>query len=1210
MPEYPNIKLLENLSEETDDLNLKFREILHGFQHYLNIEPVFPSVELVISKNNFSDGLEDAGIFDIGVNRFIQNDKLVIEVNQNWVKFLSFISLREIYNNFIPQELRSVESVQLVINQLIIAGLSKHPLINEWRGLIRQHLEQYDLLSVGFNRLSAFDRLEKFFKLQTTEATYDPARFFFQYLRRNVSVISDKGDDIYNIFLVEFTNYVSKLMINDENVETIRCLIEIFYDVEYYQNLLSYHHYFQEFKENGKIETELSLSKFIKNMDWVNKYSCIAPSYLLNWKTINVCLIAIFFRFNPLLEIAKIYKILEQLPFFTGTKIFRNGFAFDLAGYFLIPRIYLDDFLKFIQKSERNGYIIESYCLSFNHQSHNVNLNYFRKFAQKHPIINPNHRHYDKKHEIEFKMDYGQEYHDTEFSILDFLILDRIREFSTGGFGFERKGELISTLKNDLLNEIITQRTLIKDLNTILNTFHASVDLKTAFLQFLRVNKKFGFFSIKSMLKERLTLLDLINTELANNPAFRSVSQFQGFVENTYISRSIEENILLSNQKTLKTLFRDIVHLHFESGDLYRKVLERYNNFHEFFASCYNLKLFDLNAMNRMLEDANLIDAIYETKDKKLKNSYEKYKLYKITSQEIEETLDKFLNNNPPIIQPILINTMPIDKFGKDFIQIVLRDSPEIQEIFKKIKLFFSRALIINTKESLTNKNLFFIEISTQNIKKEEKEQLFSILYNNFKESIILGRSYSWAGMFSAISGRNFYDFDRKEFFYTKDLYEQFFLYVQNILGKPLPRLQENPSNYQEKVWYKNKNVLNLVKRIDSRISKEHPDFNVIPLNKLLHLHLNLKNRLLDTEKFISVKQEYFFMNYIKSIKFIPAIQYFGLGQYFLYMYPTDIEEIDIKLLLMNTFQKISNPICIGNSNSFFIKYLLPYRNPNLTYIHWLAKSKKILREYCGFFIKKVYQIFHFNYNLSSEGWVYSADKFKGYMQNILFNPNYEVQVPEIKEFTIGEKKDTRYFEPNSPEFESLTQIHDWHAIDMKSYLGTTKHSKINHITSLLKKNLIFPYLSLKNLELTEELHVIIPNLKPELNDKLIKIFSFFNLGFMHEIEGEAYIHGFDKEIQFENGLYIKLFFPPCELNEFFRVFDLLFEYLEIKHYLILSNLVSAKNLLKSVYGSLEFLKSYNPLKNLKWNEKDKIWMNHKLFSQEFEKQYPPLLEK
>jgi len=69
----------------------------------------------------------------------------------------------------------------------------------------------------------------------------------------------------------------------------------------------------------------------------------------------------------------------------------------------------------------------------------------------------------------------------------------------------------------------------------------------------------------------------------------------------------------------------------------------------------------------------------------------------------------------------------------------------------------------------------------------------------------------------------------------------------------------------------------------------------------------------------------------------------------------------------------------------------------------------------------------------------------------------------------------------------------------------------------------------------------------------------------------------------------IKLYLPECEVDEFLMLFDLLFEYLEINNYIVLTDLANGKNLLREIYGDLSFLDSYNPLTNLKWNEKDKI---------------------
>ena len=128
-----------------------------------------------------------------------------------------------------------------------------------------------------------------------------------------------------------------------------------------------------------------------------------------------------------------------------------------------------------------------------------------------------------------------------------------------------------------------------------------------------------------------------------------------------------------------------------------------------------------------------------------------------------------------------------------------------------------------------------------------------------------------------------------------------------------------------------------------------------------------------------------------------------------------------------------------------------------------------------------------------------------------------------------------------------------------------------------------------------------------ELNENIKEIFSFFNVGFIYEMEGEYYIHGFEDVIKFENGVMIKLYFPDCQIDEFEKLFDLLFEYMEIDYYLILHDLIEGKNLLKNTFNSLKFLDSYNPLTNLIWNDKDKKWRNHKLFDENFKPVYPDL---
>jgi hypothetical protein len=83
---------------------------------------------------------------------------------------------------------------------------------------------------------------------------------------------------------------------------------------------------------------------------------------------------------------------------------------------------------------------------------------------------------------------------------------------------------------------------------------------------------------------------------------------------------------------------------------------------------------------------------------------------------------------------------------------------------------------------------------------------------------------------------------------------------------------------------------------------------------------------------------------------------------------------------------------------------------------------------------------------------------------------------------------------------------------------------------------------------------------------------------------------------------------PQCELSDFQTVFAELFHYFKISKYVILHDLIEATDLLASVFGSLNFIKSYNPLLNLYWDAHAKLWQNHKLFGEKFEKKYPALI--
>jgi len=647
MLEISDFQIQDDSSLIDDNLDSILQNLFIKIKSYLDIPPFIMKIQVKILHEKYSENMESKDIFNIGVNRYKENDILTVFLYEDFIEFRMFILLREIYNCFIDDKLKNNEYIQIMVNQIILNHLNKSPLLNDWIRLIRNNIEDYDFLSEGINRLFGFDRLGKLLKFNSLKLLYDPIQFFFRYLRNYTSLISEKIDNLPNIIFEEFSNYVTQSLNNDEMVETIRCIIEIFYIVQNYDNLRTYQKYFKDFKESSEIKTSLSLNKFIKNMDWIKKHSYIAPSYQLNWKAINAPLLSIFLKFNPILNIQQIYKIIAQFPFFVSPKISRNSFAIDISGYVVIPRVYLDDFITFIKKLEDFGYISKSYCLLFNSNEHFMNLNYFRDHSKYHRIINPDHSGYETNYEIECKTNFKYREANNELSFLDFLVLDRIRFFSVWGFGFDRRVETINSLKSDLLMTIITERVKIQKLKEILNIFYNSVELKTEILKFLDINRSFGFFYIKSMLEEHLSLLKLIEEDLNDRSDNLNVSLLRGTFENPQDSYLDNKILKLYDKHVSDVVFKEFLPVFFKSRDSYLKKVEKLRLYYNLINSCYQMKIFNLNSIKRILMEPQVIKAIYRTKEEKLKEDFEKFKPYKLTSKEIERILDKFLHNNP-----------------------------------------------------------------------------------------------------------------------------------------------------------------------------------------------------------------------------------------------------------------------------------------------------------------------------------------------------------------------------------------------------------------------------------------------------------------------------------------------------------------------------------------------------------------------------------
>ncbi len=1169
-----------------------FQKLLREIESYLQIEVFYPKISIILKNEESSSGAVD-DLFSIGVERSYNNDILSIKISSDFFQYIQIIMLREAYKCFIPQLVNQMKMIEIFINQKVTIDLKKLIFIKEWNAIIADKLVDYEFIS------AQSDRLENFLKQESTGSVDSPFKFFFKYIRKNIQIITEQQDGFYDILYEKYQLISSKSLHDDDIIETIRVLSKIFDKVQYYTAMLDYQHYFTTFKESGFIRTNLSLNKFTENMQWIKNSSSISPNYNVNWSALNLYSLNCALKFNPVLNRSRIYQIVKELPFFLLVKECRTNFGLEIDGFFVVPKIYFNDVKRFLEKLEENGYIIHTRLTIVEKNENLINANYLREYHDERTIANKKNKLYDNKYELHCAIDYGQGEYNEEITLLDWLIIDRIRYVSLTGFNFERRAGTIKLLKTDLINEILSQRKFITDLKTNLTNIQSSLELRNNFLEFLKTNESFGFFYIKNMLNDYITTFRLIKDILIKNPSITSVFKFRDYFKKQGVSNSVENNITFKNPTIKKAIFNQFLPLYFKSRENFEEEISKYTSFFKVINSCYDLKIFNLKSMRTIIKNKSLLNTIFKSKEQKLRNTYENYKLSEINYQTIEKKLENYLNHDPPVIKPNLIGNIVPSNF-QVFIMLLKNNLKTIENLEK--------VSYISKKTGIVSSNILYVAFFIPYLNSEEKSSLISIFTKIFKDNLISVKRYLWSYFIKPFSRKDFYNLEQNEFFYTKDLFEQYFLNVRSILGEAQIPLSEVLNTPLTKFWSKEDDLPTLIKSVEDRVRNEHIDLDLENLRNLVELNELLKDKILDLKGFKTSYEKSFFKNYIKSINFIPSFQRFGMSQYSLYFYPTDINKIDFKLLLNNSFQSISYPAQIDNSNSFLIQYISPYRNPGVsTYLNWLTKSKKIVREYCLFFVKKMYQVFHFNYNLSPKGWDFDPNRFKIYFQNILFNPDYKVQIPELKEFNTGDLTGANYLGPDSAEFKALSSVYNWKSLDIKTYMTKRYFTIQASIIELLKRGLIQPFISLKNLDLVEEITIILPDVKEEQNESILKIFSFFNIGFIYEVEGEYYIHGLEDVKKFENGIMIKLYFPDCQIDEFEKLFDLLFEYMEIDHYLILNDLIGGKNLIKSTFNGLKFLETYNPLTNLIWNDKDNKWRNHKLFNENFEPVYPDL---
>ncbi len=739
-------------SEDSEEVNTVFQNLVVSLSSFLNFSPVHKNIRIEL--NGKKIGINN-NPFDIGVIRESQEGIIQIKIIQENIKFLPFILLREAYYAFLPKRTTSVD---VAINSIVEKNLESLTQIDNWRLMIRTFFIDSTKILGAFERLFADNEVTTF--------------FLFNYIRNNISIIERNIGDFIDRILIDTLINFSESLRNDELLETIRVVVEIFYAVKNYRALVDYKRYFKEFKEKKRITSQLSLRKFIKNMKLVRR-SLISPTYQVNWNAIGAIVVFGYLQFHPKITVAQINEFIKDLPFFLSPRRSSSGFSFEISGHFLIPMIYIQDLIKLFQRMKSSGVLLDIYLLQSTSYSLISNLNFFIRTNSQNPLINPSSKKYKKEYELEFKMHTSpSKIHEEQLTLLDFLILDRIRYFSTNSFGFKPRKNTLTLLKDDRLDQIIYQQNLIKKLKNLANQLFSHHEFRTNFITFLNRNQDKGFFAIKSTLNKVISLVGTIKSYFSENSSLKNQYQFVNKIIDFGITNLIEENLFLKEKNIRKILFNDLLPLYYNSNKRFQERVKEIKLYDDFIDICFNLKIFSLAMIKKIVQNPKELETIYTIKEKRLKGIYEKLKSREITSKEVDDRLSRFLNTNPPIITPILTNTLPVPHMNMQFFLVLIENDDELLSVLKRYRRYLHFTNIYESIDLLTNRKILTFGINLHKFHYKDIKHLLSNLKSNFRERIITAKPYFYAGFNVVFSLQSFYDFEKSKFFYSKDLFQ------------------------------------------------------------------------------------------------------------------------------------------------------------------------------------------------------------------------------------------------------------------------------------------------------------------------------------------------------------------------------------------------------------------------------------------------------
>jgi len=1104
------------------------------------------------------------------------------------IPFLPFILLREIYYCFIPPELSHLLVISLTLYHLSIAQLKKLRIFS------KSFFNELDAVYMNQGALSLFSGeqsvlfLHKWFQdipLSNDVSSNERAILhYFQLHGDKISAVNNEFIDL--IFKDQVRDFFKNMHGNQELIETIRALAQIFYIKKTFTSNEEYKSLFKEYKTVGKINTSLSLRKFVKNLRLI-QYSPLSPSYFIDWSRIGIKVFYCFFQFHPFLPNSISKKIMQHLPFYGYNYQVLNSLGNRYWGFFVIPTTFVGDLKQFL--IQLNKINICSYYLRETIEVENcLNLNYFKKdyneFLNKLIETKLIENRLILKRKIKRKNQ-----SDLSLNLIEYTFLNRLNNWATSGFSFQSYikdavitlqkylNENLSSLKSNLINLKLGHESIVN--NKRIRSFFFSI-LKSV---------KGGFFH----LKEIVYLLK----NFSETSYFKSLIQKKG---------KKQKNVIVELACLKNTDFLALKNLPFLSDIQDRSQIDLLFNF---ITSLEALNVFDVNTMIQFIQKPLTFQKFLIQKNRYLKNIQEENLSSDISIKYLTNLYEKYLKNN--VITPYLVNALSVSHFCQyTFDAIIL---PGSSNSFNQKSTQFNKLiprLLVSTFKNNKEK-----EIGGYLPVLSNKKEWFLFFLNYFgKDTKFYYRGIS-DGFFSFQTSHSFYDFGKKEFIYDASLFKELNKYVKYLLKannitnlSSLPKVNhfraDVPSIYDNLMALNNRELQACVLKLQKENENKYNLISMDTIRVLRIIRKNLKDILLKLfhhENLITKLQ-----SHLQSLPFFMNYKAFGLEQYYLYIRVIDTspETFDFKLLLSNTFQtvQISGAEYCPDA-MFFISYLFPHNSPNLSYLKWLLFSKKAIKECILFKINNIYEIFNFDHNFSAGEWRINTENFRAHANLILTERHREHREHHV--FSLHPSNDV--YPPNSEEFLALLEFHRITPKDLSSFIFTPdKCSKEQHdaLSLLLKKKLIHPYLNLKSLNLSEEIHLLILNIPEDKKNLLISIFQYFNFGFIKEISGKSYVYGDPKFTLFQ-GLFISLWIPMgTDLKDLISSIEQVLISMGIQKFMFLTDLIDVPEILPF---SEKELKQYNPLTTLEWDSFTSSYKNVKLFNEFFEKQYPSL---